>query len=427
MTTKVQLLRFLYSSCFYCCLPFIIAAKFWRARKAPAYAHGWFERLAYQPLSKTQVNGLWLHAVSLGEVNAALPLIEALLNHYPNLPLTITTTTPTGKQRIQTVLGKRVFYQYLPFDLPGMMRRFLSQLQPKLGIIMESELWPNLCAIAQKQTIPLMLANGRLSPSSQRGYLRCLDLTHAMLRSFAALAVQSELDAERYRVITAYPERIHVTGNLKCQIKLPDTIRAQGETLRASFQAHRPIWIAASTHALEEPQILQAHRQLLHELPHALLILVPRHPERFQDVASYVQAQGFTTSQRSQKNLNADCQIFIGDTMGELLLFYAAADVAFVGGSLAPIGGHNPLEPIALEIPTIMGPEIFNMQALAEQLLDAGAMLTVHDGQQLAKHVHLLLQNKTAKEALVQKASAFLAKQQSVLEQHLHLVHGLLN
>ena len=424
---KAAMIRFLYSMLFYCGLPLVVLSKLWRARKAPDYGKRWDERFALHRIPTANQHGLWLHAVSLGEVNAALPLINSLLTAYPELPLTITTTTPTGSKRIQQTVGSKVFHQYLPFDLPGMMTRFMRRLQPKLGIIMETELWPNLCHICQTANIPLLLANARLSPNSARGYQRMPALTSDMLSAIDAIAAQTETDANRYTQLTPSPERVQVAGNLKFNLNVPANSTSLGQALRASWDSSRPVWIAASTHDGEEQQIFTAHQQVLEAIPDVVLIVVPRHPERFKQVVATIKALNYTTYQRSQGDGKPDCQIFIGDTMGEMMTFYAAADVAFVGGSLAPIGGHNPLEPMALGLPTIMGPDTFNMQTLAKQLIEAKAMASINDADSLAERVITLLTDKTQAQQQIDHANHFLQQHQHALDNHMQLVAKLLH
>lgn len=424
--SKASAIRFLYSLLFYLALPWIIASKLWRARLAPAYAKRWDERLAWHRIAPQSRQGLWLHAVSLGEVNAALPLIKALLARYPDLPLTLTTTTPTGSKRIQQVLGQRVFHQYLPFDLPGMMARFLNRLQPKLAIIMESELWPNLYHQCQRRNIPMLLANARLSPQSALGYRRLPGLTQTMLSAVTHIAAQTELDADRYRNLTDQPDRVQVAGNLKFNVAIPDEAHAQGRNLRSQLGDRALIWIAASTHPGEEQQIYAAHKLILDQCPDSVLILVPRHPERFKQVVSDVSNAGFVFCQRSHNNSDTQCQIFIGDSMGEMMIFYGAADIAFVGGSLVAVGGHNPLEPIAMGLPTLMGPQTYNLKAQADALYQAQAMWQIDDGPSLAQHILQLYHEPAIKQQLTDNANAFLKQHQQALSNHMQWVERLI-
>ncbi len=418
------ILRYLYSGLFYVALPWVLLRHCWRTRHTPSHARRWRERLAW--IDVPQQHSIWLHAVSFGEFIAALPLIEHLLEKYPHYPMLITTTTATGSQRVQEVLGTRVLHYYLPYDLPGVMQRFLTKTQPRLGIIMETELWPNVLALCQRQQIPLLLANARLSLRSARGYRRIAWMTRAMLPALTCIAAQSPTDAARFIGLGAEPSKVHVAGNLKFNQAIPATVYAQATALRAQWGATRPVWIAASTHEGEELHVLAAHARIRQSLPEALLLLVPRHPHRFQTVAQLARQHGYCVQQRSQGDPDAQCDVFIGDSMGELLWFYAAADVAFVGGSLVAIGGHNPLEPIAIGRPSLMGPHVFNMQAIAEMLLAERALWSVHDATSLANAVLALLTEPQQGADMVARATQLLDANRDALAQHAYWVDKLL-
>lgn len=387
--------RTLYTLLFHLGLP-LIAVRLWlRARNAPAYARRIAERFG-RKLPAMQPGGIWVHAVSVGESIAAAPLIRELLKRYPQLPITVTCMTPTGSERIQALFGQepRVQHCYLPYDLPWASRRFLDHVQPKLAIIMETELWPNHIHQCALRGIPVALANGRLSERSARGYARFARLTGPMLAEMSLLAVQTEAEAERFRALGARPQCVQVTGSIKFDLKVDASLLARAAQLRDQWQARaRAIWIAASTHEGEDEVILQAHRQLLASHPDALLILVPRHPERFASVLELCRARGFSTVQRSQgAAVGANTQVLLGDTMGELLFLYALADIAFVGGSLVPNGGHNLLEPAALSKPVLSGPHLFNFLEIAAMLRSAGALQEADDAPSLAAAVQRLIE-----------------------------------
>jgi len=415
--------RHLYSLLFTLCLPLMLVRLLWRARRAPDYARRIGERLGYRlpvatpspptPLPLTgegsratavpspargrgcpagtgegspPAHGIWLHAVSVGEAIAAAPLVHALLARHPGLPITVTCMTPTGSARIQALFGNRVHHCYLPYDLPGCVRRFLHHVQPALAIIMETELWPNYLHQCAQRGIPVVLANARLSERSARGYARFPRLTRPMFASLAWLAVQSEAEAARFRALGARPETVSVTGSVKYDLHPDPAIPARAAALREQWGfAARPVWIAASTHPGEDETVLAAHRQVLASRPDTLLILVPRHPERFDPVWQLCRAQKFNTARRSTNAaVSPNTQILLGDTMGELLLYYALADLAFVGGSLVAHGGHNLLEPVALAKPVLTGPHVFNFHDIATRLRSAGALLDVSDAQTLS-------------------------------------------
>ena len=387
--------RTLYTLLFHLGLP-LVAIRLWlRARKAPAYAKRVGERFAVN-LPALQPGGIWVHAVSVGESIAAAPMIRALLKQYPQLPITVTCMTPTGSQRVQALFADepRIQHCYLPYDLPWAAARFLNRVQPKLAVIMETELWPNHIHKCAKRGIPVALANARLSARSAKGYARFAKLTRPMLEEMSLIAVQTETEAERFRQLGARPECVEVTGSIKFDLSIDPQLLIKARELRESWQAQeRPVWIAASTHEGEDEILLAAHRQLLANYPNALLILVPRHPERFNSVFELCQREGFATVRRSGgESVSAQTQVLLGDTMGELLFLYALADSAFVGGSLVPNGGHNLLEPAALAKPVLSGPHLFNFLEIAALLREAGALEEIEDAQGLALAVQRLFE-----------------------------------
>ena len=387
--------RTLYTLLFHLGLP-LVAIRLWlRARKAPAYAKRIGERFALN-LPTLQPGGIWVHAVSVGESIAAAPMIRALLTRYPQLPITVTCMTPTGSERIQALFADepRIQHCYLPYDLPWAAARFLDRIKPKLGVIMETELWPNLIHQCAKRGIPVALANARLSARSAKGYARFARLTRPMLEAMSLIAVQTQTEAERFRQLGARPECVEVTGSIKFDLSIDPQLWVKARELREQWQAQeRPVWIAASTHEGEDEIVLAAHRQLLAHYPNALLMLVPRHPERFNSVFELCQREGFVTVRRSQHTpVSAQTQVLLGDTMGELLFLYAVADSAFVGGSLVPNGGHNVLEPAALGKPVLSGPHLFNFLEIAALLREAGALEEVDDAPGLAVAVQRLFE-----------------------------------
>ena len=343
----------------------------------------------------------------MGESIAAAPLVRELLVRYPDMPITMTCMTPTGSERIQAMFGGteyagRVQHCYLPYDLPWAAARFLERVQPKLAVIMETELWPNHIHQCAKRGIPVALANARLYERSARGYARFAKLTAPMLAELDLLAVQTALEAERFRSLGARSECVEVTGSIKFDLTIDAELLTRAAVLREQWQAEsRPVWIAASTHAGEDEIVLAAHRQLLKQNPDALLILVPRHPERFDAVFERCQRQGFSTRRRSTGEvLQASDQVLLGDTMGELLFLYTLADIAFVGGSLVANGGHNLLEPAALGKPVLSGPHLFNFLEIAAQLRTAGALSEVTDADSLAQRVAQLWREPEAVQAM---------------------------
>jgi len=417
--------RTLYTALFYLGLP-LVAIRLWlRSRKAPAYAKRIGERFSYG-MPSLQPGGIWVHAVSVGESIAAAPMIRALLQRYPQLPITVTCMTPTGSERIQALFANepRIQHCYLPYDLPCAAARFLDHAKPKLAVIMETELWPNHIHQCAKREIPVALANGRLSERSARGYGRFSKLTAPMLAEMSFFAVQTEAEAQRFRDLGARPQTVEVTGSIKFDLTIDPQLLQRAHELRGQWQAlERPVWIAASTHEGEDEVVLDAHRRLLANYPNALLILVPRHPERFNSVFELCQREGFATVRRSTgANVEADTSVLLGDTMGELLFLYALADSAFVGGSLVPNGGHNLLEPAALAKPVISGPHLFNFLDIAAQLREAGALAEVDDAEGLAVEVQRLFELPRDAQRMAEAGLAVMRRNQGALQR---LLDGL--
>ncbi|SEI82535.1 3-deoxy-D-manno-octulosonic-acid transferase [Pseudomonas linyingensis] len=409
--------RTLYTLLLHLALPLIALRLYLRGRKAPAYRQRIAERFAFQ-MPPLKPGGIWVHAVSVGESIAAAPLIRALRERHPELPITVTCMTPTGSERIRALFGDRVQHCYLPYDLPWAVARFLDRLQPKLAVIMETELWPNHIHQCALRGIPTVLANARLSAKSARGYARFAGLTRPMLAEMSWIAAQTEAEAERFRLLGARPECVSVTGSIKFDLAVDPGLKERAEALRASWGADkRPIWIAASTHAGEDEIILAAHRRLLAEQSDSLLILVPRHPERFEAVHVLCQREGFRTVLRSSGHLVAgDTQVLLGDTMGELLFLYALADVAFVGGSLVPNGGHNLLEPASLDLPVLSGQHLFNFLEIAAQLRCAGGLVEVDDAEGLYRQVRRLQEDTSLRQRIGSAGLGVLKGNQGALE-----------
>ncbi|WPC29951.1 lipid IV(A) 3-deoxy-D-manno-octulosonic acid transferase [Pseudomonas moraviensis] len=411
--------RTLYTVLFYLGLP-LVAIRLWlRARKAPAYAKRIGERFTLG-MPTLQPGGIWVHAVSVGESIAAAPMIRALLQRYPALPITVTCMTPTGSERIQALFANepRIQHCYLPYDLPCAAARFLDRVQPKLAVIMETELWPNHIHQCAKRGIPVALANGRLSERSARGYGRFSKLTAPMLAEMSLFAIQTEAEAQRFRDLGARPQTVEVTGSIKFDLAIDPQLLQRAAELRSQWQAQdRPVWIAASTHEGEDEVLLDAHRRLLSSHPDALLILVPRHPERFNSVFELCQREGFATVRRSTgANVDAQTSVLLGDTMGELLFLYALADSAFVGGSLVPNGGHNLLEPAALAKPVLSGPHLFNFLDIAAQMREAGALVEVDDAEGLAIEVQRLFELPRDAQRMAEAGLAVMRRNQGALQ-----------
>jgi len=375
----------LYSLLLYLALPWVLLRLLWRSRRAPAYRERWGERLGLygdEPIGA----GLWVHAVSVGETQAAAPLIKHFLDHHPGEGVMVTTTTPTGSQRLRALFEDQVRHVYTPYDLMPVVRRFLDRVRPRLLVVMETEVWPNMLRACEERGIPAILANARLSERSARGYAHLGALTRATFSRFVVIATQGSSDAERFRSLGAPAERVRVTGSLKFDVRLPASLQEGAEVARRLWGVERPVWVAASTHEGEDEQVLAAHRQVLDRLPRALLVLVPRHPERFDRVAALVTRQGFSLARRSAGGAcDMGTQVLLGDTMGELPVFIAAADTAFIGGSLVEVGGHNLLEAAAVGVPAAIGPHVFNFAEITALMVAEGAAVQVADSAELAR------------------------------------------
>ncbi|MEQ6340262.1 MAG: lipid IV(A) 3-deoxy-D-manno-octulosonic acid transferase [Gammaproteobacteria bacterium] len=423
-------MRFIYSLILYLLTPLVLLRLAWRGTRAPEYWKRWPERFGF--FSAPRLNEtIWIHAVSVGEFQAALPLIKALQARYPSVRMVVTTTTPTGSARVRAALGDTVFHVYAPYDLPGAVRRFLRRIRPRVAIIMETELWPNLFHGCHARGIPLILANARLSERSAAGYRRIAGLTHQTLGNITAVAAQTQDDARRLISLGADDARVHVTGNIKFDISIPASLHEQAVALRQEWGAERPVWIAASTHEGEDEQVLEAFAAVRQAVPDALLVLVPRHPERFPRVAALCRKRGYEVALRSEQSLrlvpfrvNATTAVFVGDSMGELMLFYAASDVAFLGGSLVATGGHNMLEPAALGIPVITGPHTFNFTEISRMLLNAGAARQVNDATQLAEVVTAYLKGNDLRRAAGEKGRHLVEQNRGALMKLVDIVQA---
>ncbi|MBA3661585.1 MAG: lipid IV(A) 3-deoxy-D-manno-octulosonic acid transferase [Gammaproteobacteria bacterium] len=414
------MLRHLYSFLFYLAGPFLVLRLLFRSLKQPAYRERMAERFGFygQRLDKS----IWVHAVSVGEVLAAIPLIKLLKSRYPHLPIVVTTMTPTGAERVKKALGKEVIHLYIPYDMPTAVRRFLQAIKPVVGVIMETELWPNLLAVCRAKKVPMCLVNARLSEKSARGYQRIKGLSKAMLQTLHIIAAHGHADATRLKDLGASEDKVVVTGNLKFDIEIPEVLIEKGKNLRAELGQDRFVWLAASTHEGEEEIILAAHQRLCAHDPQALLILVPRHPERFNTIAKMAQAS-FQVARRSQQTVCLpQTNVYLGDTMGELLMMYAACDVAFVGGSLIARGGHNILEPAALSKPILSGPSLFNFAEISEMFIREDAIQLVDDASHLAEKLEQLRQHTTEALTRGQRARAIIDANRGALLKQFDLI-----
>lgn len=386
-------MRTLYSWLIRCAVPFAYAMLLWRGLSDRSYWQGLGERLGFGRRLPTA--SVWLHAVSLGEMAAAAPLLRALRARHPGVPLVVTTATPAGRARARA-LSDDADIRYLPYDTPGSVRRFLARTQPRAAIIMETELWPNLLRECDRGGIPVLLASARLSSKSVARYRRFGGLFRNVFTANLTIAAQTAADAERFAAIGA--GAVKVVGNVKFDVELDADAAAAGSALRVAYGAAqeagaaRAVWIAGSTHAGEEEQVLDAHALLRTQYPEAILLLVPRHRDRFEGVAELLKSRGIVFARRSRMAGGiAAASVLLVDTVGELAVLYASADVAFVGGSLVPIGGHNLLEPAALGLPVLTGPSHSNSQEIAQLLLARGAALEVSGAAELSAALRRLI------------------------------------
>ena len=421
-------MRFVYLLAVYLAAPVISAVFLWRGLRDRGYWRNFGERFGFG--APAAPHGVWIHAVSVGEVQACAPLVGVLRQRYPDLPLTLTAVTPTGAARARALFGGAAQVRYVPFDLPGAVRRFFARVQPRLAVIVETELWPNLYRECGRRRVPLVLASARVSARSVGRYRRLGALFRDTLSQAAVVAAQGTGDAERFQALGADPASTHVTGNLKFDFELPPQTVERGVRLREQYAPARALWVAGSTHGGgEEQTLLEAQRRVRALHPEALLVLAPRHPQRFAEVAALLHQQGVSFVRRSQGAASAahTCEVLLLDSLGELLDFYAAADVAFVGGSLVPIGGHNLLEPAALGVPILTGPYNSNSEEIARLLIASGAAEVVRDAAALGARIGTLLGNPEARVRIGAQGRASVDSNRGALGKLLGLIEPLLS
>lgn len=411
----------------YLLLPYALGNLLWRGLRYRAYWRRWPERFGFVASLRGQ-RTLWVHAVSVGEVRSAAPLVSALVGRYPEHRIVVTTMTPTGSEQVRELFGGRVSHCYVPYDFPDAVRRFLDRVRPEVAVIAETEFWPNIFAECGRRRIPLLLVNGRVSQASLRGYLRVPNIARTMLANADLLCAQTKADAQRLRNLGAPEHLVHVTGNLKFDVELPAQLLEEALTLRGHWGRERPVWIAASTHAGEERKVLDAFAKLAPRYPKLLLVLVPRHPERFQAVARLCRQRGFAVALRSRTpgQLPPGTQVLVGDTMGELQRLYAAADIAFIGGSLVPHGGQNLLEACAVHVPVVFGPHMFHFEEISAMALERGAARQVLDAHGLVAAIALYFDQPDLRRAAGSAAHTLITDNRGALARTLGLVEAAL-
>ena len=418
--------RTLYTLLLYFMLPFTPLKLLWRGRKQKEYLAHWQERYGFYQLRCNQPV-IWLHCVSVGETRAAEPLVKALMTQYPHRQILLTHTTPTGRATSQQLFGERVQSVYLPYDVPCGIQRFLNHFKPDIGIMMETELWFNLIAACKQRQIPLLLVNARLSEKSARGYAKLGKLVAQGLQNLTAIAAQTANDAARLQQLGA--RHVQVTGNLKFDVNAPEQATALGQQLRNMVADKRPVFLAASTRDGEERLILQALKQA--NISNLLTIIVPRHPQRFDEVADLLQAQACKFVRRSSLNdeitspteaSQPDVSFVLGDSMGEMFAYYAACDVAFIGGSLVPLGGQNLIEAFSMGKPVLIGPHTFNFAQISDMAIQAGAALRVQNTEALAQQMRQLFTNTEQRAHMAAAALAFCSQNQGATQRTLDLL-----
>jgi 3-deoxy-D-manno-octulosonic-acid transferase len=429
------MLHTLYRGLWWLAAPVAVARLWWRSRRERGYREHIGERFGFSgapaPAHEPHAPVLWVHAVSVGETRAAQPLIEALLAAYPEVRILLTHMTPTGRATGEQLFGTRVQRCYLPYDMPHAVRRFLRRWQPAIGVLMETEVWPTLIAECVRAQVPLVLANARMSERSARRGARLGAAARQVFGGFSKVLAQSPADAQRLLMLGA--REVMVLGNLKFDMTPPPQALELGRRWRAALGA-RAVWVAASTREGEELEVLAAWRRLQAlggASAQALLILVPRHPQRFDEVAALLERAGCRYVRRSQwgtaaPDVPADVQVLLGDSMGELAAYYAAADLAFIGGSLLPLGGQNLIEACALGVPVVVGPHTFNFTQATGDALASGAAVRVADAPGLAQALRELIEDVPRRIAMGQAGAAFAARHRGATARTVMVLGALL-
>jgi 3-deoxy-D-manno-octulosonic-acid transferase len=420
-------MHFIYSLVLFLLIPVAMIRLAYLGRTNPDYLKRWPERFGFTPRLDSAREVIWLHAVSVGEILAARPLIEYLQRRYPHYQILVTTVTPTGAAMAAQVYAGTVTHRYFPYDLPFAVANFLKVIRPRVLLILETEIWPNLYRLCRKRDIPLALVNARLSANSLRGYKLLAALARSTLEQLTFIAAQSTGDAQRYVSLGAPREKVMVTGNLKFDVAVSDNVLEQGRTLRSVLSNNRPVWIAASTHVGEEPILLEALKIILARIPESLMIIAPRRQERFQAVTQMFIREGYRTVKYSDRSgYDSGHQVYVLDVFGQLPVYYAAADVAFVGGSLVPSGGHNMLEPACMGLPVIAGRHLFNFAEIAGLLTGTGALFIVGNAEELAHKVVELLSDASLRFTLGEKAKAVVMENQGAVTKLGKLLEGII-
>ncbi len=408
-------MRIIYSCLFYLLIPFILLRLLWRGIKAPAYRCRWRERFALYN-KKFPEDVIWFHAVSVGEAEALFPLVRHIQKQHPDAKLLITTTTPTGSARVTAVMQETVAHVYLPYDIPDAVNRFISCFKPKLAVIMETEIWPNLFMSCGKNNIPLYIINARLSEKSSCGYQKIPSLIHPALAQVKCIATQTPDDTSRFIAIGADSDKVITLGNIKFDVEIPRSIIDQGLQIKNDLFGGRFVWLIASTHKDEETLFLEIYKEIKRKIPQLLLVIAPRHPERFIDVKKLCEQLQLAVVMRTSGNeINTETDIYLADTMGELKMLYAASDVAFVGGSMVPTGGHNILEASAVGIPVMFGPYMTNFKEIARGVLSGKAAVQCQNKEDIVNAMLALHEQPAYRAELAEKGLLFVRQNQGAI------------
>lgn len=418
----------LYRILLYLALPYVVIRLLLRALRDNSYFARPQQRFGFSKI-RPAGGGIWIHAVSVGEVNAIAPLVKTLMQRYPQKAITVTTMTATGSHRVQALFGGSVSHCYLPYDYQGAVKRFLQTINPCLGIVMETEIWPNLIDACYHNNIQLIYANVRMSARSFNGYRRFARLLVGVFAKVDAFAMQSEADAKRLLALGAPAEKISVTGSIKFDLSMPPSVTAAGASVRRQLGTGRSVLLAASTHDGEEAIVLAAFDIMRKQIPELLLLLAPRHPERCAAVQRGCQKQRLQTLLWSNKpiTLAPDIDVLVVDTIGQLTCFIAASDVVFMAGSLVPVGGHNLLEAAALAKPAVFGPYMFNFEEIAKMFVAHHAGIQIQHPAELADVIAKLLLDPVARDKLGSNAATLLANNRGALDRLLKVIARVVN
>ncbi|MBN2690037.1 MAG: lipid IV(A) 3-deoxy-D-manno-octulosonic acid transferase [Gammaproteobacteria bacterium] len=421
------MLRSIYSLAIYLAMPFIVLRLLLKSLKNPAYRQRMKERFACITHKINTNKNIWIHAVSLGESIAAIPLIKEIKKHFPQCAITVTCMTPTGSQKIKQVFGNNVHHYYAPYDAPILIKKFLKKIRPQLLIIMETELWPNILHYSKKYGTKIILANARLSPKSTGGYAKISSFTKEMLNNIDLIAAQTKEDQLRFIQLGAKENNTQNMGNIKFDLTIPENLATKSQALRQKWGEKRKVFIAGSTHQGEDEQIIAAYKIVKQQIPNLLLLLVPRHPERFSTTKELCNNNDLKIiSYANKEACNVDTDVILGDIVGELLLLYGASDIAFVGGSLVPTGGHNLLEPAAIGIPVISGPNLFNFTEIKNLLLKNQALSLVNNPHELANVVINLFNDQELYDLRIRQAQKVLKQNRGAIKKLITIIKNII-